>query len=135
MKNQFGDLHADAISAYEVIEAKILNGTKIKQVSRKALCEVIRSRAEELISIAYAIVHQAMRNEKLIFGIVFTGGTSALPNFKELAHEITGEECHLGVTTLHLLENTSGALSKRKEFNIAAHSTAIGLLRVGLLAP
>jgi len=132
MKNQFGDLNADAISVYEVIEAKILNGTKMKQVPRKALCEVIRSRAEELISIAYSIVHQAMRNEKLIFGIVFTGGTSALPNFKELAHEITGEECHLGVTSLHLADHTTATLAKRKDFNVAAHSTAVGLLRIGL---
>lgn len=134
MKNQFGDLNADGMSVHEIIEAKILSGTKIKQVSRKALCEVIRSRVEELISIAYGIVHQAMRNEKLIFGIVFTGGTSVLPNFKELAQEITGEECHLGVTNLHIAENMPDVLSKRKEFNAAAHSTAVGLLRVGLLS-
>ena len=133
MKNQFGDLNADAISVNEVIEAKILNGTKIKQVSRKALCEVIRSRAEELISIAYSVVHQAMKNEKLIFGIVFTGGTSALPNFKDLAQEITTEECHLGVTTLHIAENMSAALFRGKRFNMASHSTAVGLLKVGLM--
>ncbi|MDB5019773.1 MAG: ftsA [Pedobacter sp.] len=133
LKKQFGNVKPDGIPLNEFIEVKILNGTKFKQVFRKELCEVIKSRVEELISIAFSIVTDALKRDKLKFGIVFTGGASSLPYFKELAHEITGAQCHLGNTSLHLAEQPlktelSGDIRNRPDY-----ATAIGLVKIGLL--
>jgi cell division protein FtsA len=133
LKNQFGNVKPDNIPLNEIIEVKILNGTKIKEVSRKELCDVIKSRTEELISMAFAIVIEAVKRERLTFGIVFTGGVSSLPHFKELAHEITQVHCHLGNTSLHLAEQSAGSKVAFNALKRPGYATAIGLLKVGLL--
>lgn len=132
LKKQFGTVKPENIPINEIIEVKILNGTKVKQVSRKELCQVIKSRTEELISIAYSIIMEAVKTEHLAFGLVFTGGVSGLPHFKELAHELTRTSCHLGNTTLHLADQKPSANSSRVLLEQPSYATAVGLLKLGL---
>jgi cell division protein FtsA len=133
LKKQFGSLSTTEMPSNEIIEVSILNGTKIKEVSRKDVCEVIKSRVEELISMAHSIVNEANKGKKLIYGVVYTGGITALPYFKELAREVTGAECHLGLTTLHLAPQHSDSHENDIKLEAPSYATAIGLLRIGLL--
>jgi cell division protein FtsA len=135
LKNQFGKAISADISETEVIDVNILNGTKVKHVSRKDLCEVIKSRTEELIAMAYAIVTEALKGEKLIFGIVFTGGVTALPNFIELAKTVTSEQCHLGDTTSHFAQGTGFSEQAFYKLNAPGKATVAGLLKIALKGP
>lgn len=132
LKNQFGSVNPDEMQPNEIIEVKILNGTKIRQVSRRELCQVIKSRTEELISIAYSIIIEAMKTESLTVGVVLTGGLSAMPYFKELAQEVTRTPCHLGNTRLHLEDQNSLPEKNYELLKKPGYATAIGLLKIGL---
>jgi cell division protein FtsA len=135
LKNQFGKALATDIPETEVIDVNILNGTKVKHVSRKDLCEVIKSRTEELIAMAYAIVTEALRGDKLIFGIVFTGGVTSLPNFIELAKAVTSEQCHLGDTTLHFAPRKGMTEQAFIKLNAPGNASVAGLLKIALKGP
>jgi cell division protein FtsA len=135
LKNQFGKAIPIDIPDTEVIDVNILNGTKIKHVSRKDLCEVIKSRTEELIAMAYAIVNEALKGDKLIFGIVFTGGVTALPNFIDLAKAVTSEQCHLGDTTSHFAPRNVISEQAFKKLNAPGNATVAGLLKIALKGP
>ncbi len=54
------------------------------QVGKREVVEVIQPRLEELIGLAYSSMLVFLEGRKLHFGIVITGGTAMLPNFKTL---------------------------------------------------
>lgn len=131
MKKVYGAVLPEHIDPNEIIQYKILNGTKDKFISKVDLALIIQSRMEELIGLAYDKIEDALNGGCLTCGIVFTGGDSKIPNLRVLGEQITGLKCHGGSPTLHLQKSpvTSGLFGK---FTSPAYATSIGLLKMGL---
>ncbi len=132
MKKAYGDVMPEHIDPNELIQYKILNGTKDRFISKVNLAVIIQSRMEELIGIASEIIKAALKGRSLTFGIVFTGGDSQLANLTSLAERITGVKCHLGTPGLHLQKSNVQQQLTLGKFSSPVYATSIGLLRMGL---
>lgn len=131
MKKTYGSVLPEDIDPNEIIQYKILNGTKDRFISRIDLAMIIQSRMEELIGLAYDKIEEALKGRCLTCGIVFTGGDSSMNNLLKLGEQITGLKCHSGTPTLHLEADLSGdTLTERLKKPI--YATSVGLLKMGL---
>jgi cell division protein FtsA len=131
MKKVYGAVLPEHIDPSEIIQYKILNGTKDKFISKVDLALIIQSRMEELIGLAYDKIEEALKGRCLTCGIVFTGGDSKLPNLRVLGEQITGLKCHGGSPTLHL-KKSPAATDLLEKLTSPAYATSIGLLKMGL---
>lgn len=131
LKKTYGSVLPEETDPSEIIQYKILNGTKERFISKMDLAMIIQSRMEELISLAYDKIEEALKGRCLTCGIVFTGGDSRLHNIRKLGEQITGLKCHAGTPMLHLKADSS----KHELFdklNDPVYATSIGLLKMGL---
>lgn len=131
MKKVYGAVLPETIDPNEIIQYRILNGTKERYISRVDLALIIQSRIEEIISIAYQNIEEALKGRCLTCGIVFTGGDAQLPNLKILAEQLTGLKCHAGSPTLHL-QKSSLQHGLAEKLSAPTYATSIGLLKMGL---
>jgi cell division protein FtsA len=131
MKKVYGAVLPENIDPSEIIQYKILNGTKDKFISKVDLALIIQSRMEELIGLAYDKIEEALKGRCLTCGIVFTGGDSKLPNLRVLGEQITGLKCHGGSPTLHL-QKSATPTDLMDKLTSPAYATSIGLLKMGL---
>jgi len=131
MKKAYGAVLPAQIDPSEIIQYKVLNGTKDKFISKVDLALIIQSRMEELIALAYHKIEEALKGRCLTCGIVFTGGDSKVPNLRLLGEQITGLKCHGGSATLHL-QNSALPAELLEKLASPAYATSIGLLKMGL---
>jgi cell division protein FtsA len=131
LKKTYGSVLPADTDPNEIIQYKILNGTKDRFISKVDLAMIIQSRMEELIGLAYDKIEEALKGRCLTCGIVFTGGDSRLQNIRKLGEQITGLKCHAGTPTLHLKTNASQQ-ELAKKLNDPIYATSIGLLKMGL---
>ncbi len=131
LKKTFGSVLPQDTDPNEIIQYKILNGTKDRFISKVDLALIIQSRMEELIGLAYDRIEGALKGRCLTCGIVFTGGDSKIRNLRKLGEQITGLKCHAGTPSLHLKKDIEQhTLTVR--LNELAYATSIGLLKMGL---
>jgi cell division protein FtsA len=131
LKKTYGSVLSEETDPNEIIQFKILNGTKERFISKVDLAMIIQSRMEELISLAYGKIEEALKGRCLTCGIVFTGGDSRLHNIRKLGEQITGLKCHAGTPMLHLKADSSQHELFDK-LNDPIYATSIGLLKMGL---
>lgn len=124
LKKTYGCASLSLIPMEEFLEVPGVGGRPARTLSRQFLCEVIQSRAEELLNFISAEVKQAGFDNGLTAGVVFTGGGSLLKGLLEIAEPIFDMPVRLGYPTNKLkgLEN--------RTVN-PMYATAIGLLMHG----
>lgn len=132
LKQKYGAAMVEGISKNEYINMTPFAGKRALQVSKREVAEVIQSRLEELIGLAYSSIVSALAGRKLQFGIVLTGGTSTLPHLKKLVEEITGLECYIGSPDIQLAENTLLAPELFIKLKSPMYAVSVGLLKMGL---
>ena len=124
IKINYGCAIVDMASASEMIEVLSVNERPERQISMKALAEVVSARYEELFS----LVHQELRRsgfEHLIAaGIVLTGGSSSVQGAVELA-----EQCFEVPVRNGCAHHISGLAEASNNPSLA---TGVGLLLHGL---
>lgn len=125
LKVKFGSALALKSMENEMISIAGLRGRKHKEVSVKTLASIIQSRMEEIIEEALHEIKVSGYLDKLIGGIVITGGGSQLRNLNQLVEYLTGFDCRIGYPTEHL---TKGV---KPELMHPMYATAIGLILKG----
>ena len=73
-----------------------LRGKDPKEVSVKNLSAVIESRMKEIIDLVNYQIKSSGYQDKLMTGIVITGGGSQLRNLPQLVSYVTGKEVRVG---------------------------------------
>ena len=122
LKVKFGSALADEIVDNRLIVIPGYRGKEVKEVSEKNLSRIIQARMEEILDfIAWEISRSGYQN-KLLAGIVLTGGGSLLKDVDLLAELHTGMISRLGEPTEHLAHGYNGDLTS------PIYSTGIGLL-------
>lgn len=132
LKIRFGSALADENKENEVISVPGLRGRDPKEISIKNLAFIIQARMEEIIEHVYYEIKSSGYENKLIAGIVITGGGAQLKHLVQLVEFITGIDCRIGFPNEHLAKNESLAKNIFEDLRSPMYATSIGLLIKGI---
>lgn len=122
LKVKFGCALASEAQENAIVAIPGLRGRSPKEISLKNLAHIIQARMEEILEHVYYEIKRSGYENKLIGGIVLTGGGSRLKHLQYLAEYVTGLDARIGIPTEHLAE------SKMQELRNPIYATAIGLI-------
>ena len=103
-----------------------LMGREPKEISEKNLARIIQARVEEIFEYVMWDIHRSGYENKLVAGIVLTGGGSLLKNLELLAEYQTGLAARIGYPTEHLSSHYMDEVSN------PMFSTSMGLVFEGM---
>ncbi|WKS95380.1 cell division protein FtsA [Riemerella columbina] len=129
LKVKYGSALPEMEQDNVVIAIKGLGGRPNKEISQKALAQIIHARLEEILTmvnselITYGVQEP---KKKLIAGVVLTGGGSNLKHLRQLFNFELGIESRIGFANEYIA-NDKEQILKNPSF-----ATSIGLLMEGL---
>ena len=123
LKQKYGCAVAEFTTDSETIEVAGVGGRAPRELSRKALAEIVEPRYVELFELVKAEIQRNGFDGKIPAGIVLTGGTSKMEGVVELAESIFQTSVRIGVP-----ENFKGMESVLKN---PIYATSLGLLGYG----
>ncbi len=124
LKVKFGSALADQTSTTEIVAIPGLRGREPKEISVQNLAHIIQARMEEIIEQVYYEIKNSGFEEKLIAGIVVTGGGAQLKHIKHLFEFTTGMDTRVGYPTEHLAKDN-------EKVSYPTYSTGVGLILQG----
>lgn len=122
LKVRFGSALAMETQENEIISIPGLKGREPKEISVRNLAHIIQARVEEIFEQVFFEVRSSGFANKLIGGIVLTGGGSQLKHIKQLVEFSTGFDTRIGYPTEHLSK------SEVDHIKHPMFSTGVGLL-------
>ena len=125
LKIKFGSAMYTENQENVMISIPGLRGREPKEIAVKNLSEIISARYKEIIDLVYHQIKASGYENKLMTGIVLTGGGAQIRNLKQLAAFITGKETRIGYPNEHL-----GNESK-DEVVSPMYATSVGLVLKG----
>ncbi|MFW6227703.1 MAG: cell division protein FtsA [Bacteroidota bacterium] len=125
LKVNFGSTLASENKDEEIVSIPGLKGREPKEISLKNLASIIQARTEEIVEHVYYQIRSSGFENKLIAGIVLTGGGSQLKHIAQLTSFITGMDTRIGYPGEHLAKAASDEVSK------PMHATGVGLVIKG----
>lgn len=122
LKKKLGHAVPGAVDADEFTELPATApGQPRRRASRRELAEIIEARVEEIF---FAVQHHITRSglgDKVLSGVVLTGGTSMLDGIDQVAERILGYHCRVG--------RPEGMMGLSGVVSTPIYATAIGLIR------
>jgi cell division protein FtsA len=125
LKIKFGSALASESKENEIVSIPGLRGRDPKEISLKTLAQVIQARMEEIIENIYYEIKNSGYENKLICGIVVTGGGSQLKHISQLLEYVTGMDTRIGYPNEHLAKGNS------EEMTSPMFATGVGLVIKG----
>ena len=122
VKVKFGSALANENRDDEVVSIPGIKGKAAKEISFKNLAGIIQSRLEEIFELVNYEIQKTKSSNKLIAGIVLTGGGAKMKHIQQLAEFKTGLEARIGYPNEHLSDNT------QKELSSPMYATGIGIV-------
>ncbi len=122
LKVKFGSALAEEIVDNRLIVIPGFKGRDPKEISEKNLARIIQARIEEIFEFVIWEINRSGYQNKLLAGLVLTGGGSLLKDIDLLAELQTGIITRLGQPTEHLAHGYNSELTS------PIYSTGIGLL-------
>lgn len=132
LKVKFGSALADENRDNEIVCVPSLRDRNPKEISIKNLAHIIQARMEEIIEHVYYEIKSSNYENKLIGGIVITGGGAQLKHITQLVEFITGLDCRVGYPTEHLAKNEALPKNVYEDLKSPMYATGIGLLMKGI---
>lgn len=134
LKVRYGSALADENKDNEVICVPGIRGRDAKEISVKNLAYIIQARMEEIIEHVYYEIKSSGFEDKLIAGIVITGGGAQLKHLVQLVEYITGIDCRIGYPNEHLAKTEMLNKQTLEEMKSPMYATSVGLLIKGILS-
>ncbi len=125
LKIKFGSSLASESQDNEIVSIPGLRGRPAKEISLKNLANIIQARMEEIIEHIYYEIKNSGYENKLICGIVVTGGGSQLKHITQLIEYVTGMDTRIGYPNEHL------AKGNPEEITSPVYATGVGLVLKG----
>lgn len=132
LKVRYGSSLADENKDNEVICVPGIRGRDSKEISVKNLAYIIQARMEEIIEHVYYEIKSSGYEDKLIAGIVITGGGAQLKHLVQLVEYITGIDCRIGYPNEYLAKTDMLNKQTFEEMKSPMYATSIGLLIKGI---
>lgn len=123
LKVKFGSAMTDEITDNKIITIPGFRGKEHKEISEKNLARIIQARVEEIFDYVLWEIRRSGYENKMIAGMVLTGGGSLLKHIDLLAEYHTGLPTRVGQPIEHLAHGYSSQLAS------PVYSTAVGLLK------
>lgn len=123
IKKEYGSAFTHSVNRDEKIEIMSADGKENRMVSRRALCEIIEPRAEEVLELVHK---EIMKSELIDFigsGVVLTGGASMLLGIKEMAEKVFKLPVRIGYP--------QGVKGLKEVVNSPIYATGVGLVLYG----
>lgn len=128
LKIRFGSALSSESKENEIVAIPGLRGRAQKEISVKMLANIIQARMEEIIEHIYYEIKNSGYENKLICGIVVTGGGSQLKHITQLMEYVTGMDTRIGYPNEHLASNSD------KDIASPMYATSVGLVLKGFNA-
>ena len=125
LKLKFGSALATESKENEIVSIPGLRGRDPKEISLKTLAQIIQARMEEIIENIYYEIKNSGYENKLICGIVITGGGAQLKHISQLIEYVTGMDTRIGYPNEHLAKGNS------EEMTSPMFATGVGLVLKG----
>jgi len=132
LKVRFGSALADENKDNEVICVPGIRGREHKEISVKNLAYIIQARMEEIIEHVDYELKSSGYHDKLIAGIVITGGGSQLQHLVQLVEYTTGIACRVGYPNEYLVKTDAINKQTFEEMKSPKYATSVGLLIKGI---
>lgn len=132
LKVRYGSALADENKENEVICVPGIRGRDPKEISVKNLAYIIQARMEEIIEHVDFEIKSSGYHDKLIAGIVITGGGAQLKHLVQLVEYMTGIDCRIGYPNEYLAKTDSINKQVFDELKSPLYATGIGLLIKGI---
>lgn len=126
LKVKFGSALSEEVYDNRIITIPGLKGHEPKEISEKNLSMIIQARVEEILDYVVWEIRRSGYENKLIGGIVLTGGGALLAHIEKLAAFHTGFSTRVGMPIEHLAHGYTEKVCS------PIYSTAIGLLIEGI---
>jgi cell division protein FtsA len=126
LKVKFGSALAEEVYDNRIITIPGLKGREPREISEKNLARIIQARAEEILDYVVWEIKRSGYSDKLIGGIVLTGGGALLNHIDKLTEYHTGMSTRIGIPVEHLAHGYHEQLSS------PIYATAVGLLMKGI---
>ena len=126
LKVKFGSALEAEISDNRIITIPGFKGRDIKEIAETTLARVIEARLEEIFDYVLWEIKRSGYEDKLIAGIVLTGGGSLLRNIDLLSQYYTGLPTRIGQPIEHLAHGYTSQIAS------PIYSTAVGLLSIAI---
>ncbi|MBT4478405.1 MAG: cell division protein FtsA [Flavobacteriales bacterium] len=125
LKIKFGSAMSSSTKENVIVSIPGLRTKDPKEVSVKNLSAVIESRMKEIIDLVNYQIKSSGYFDKLMTGIVITGGGSQLRNLPQLFSYITGKEVRIGLPNEHLGKDSKDLIKS------PIYATGVGLVQKG----
>ena len=125
LKLQYGSALGDIAPEDKVVSIPGINGREPKEISFKSLAYIIQSRMEEIIDAVNFEIQNSGYAEKLVAGVVITGGGAMLKHLPQLMKFKTAMDVRIGIPNEHLTG------PGKNEINQPMYSTSVGLIMKG----
>ena len=125
LKVKFGSAMHTSDQDNVMVSIPGLRGRDPKEISIKNLAEIIGARMKEIIDLVYHEIKVSGFENKLMTGIVLTGGGSQLRALTQLVSYITGKDVRVGLPNEHLGKESHGKVTS------PMYSTGVGLVLKG----
>lgn len=125
LKVRFGCALASEAQENQVVAIPGITGRDHREISVKNLAHIIQSRMEEILEDVDRVIRTNPFRNKLIGGIVITGGGSQLKHLVQLVQYITGLDARIGYPVEHITSQ------KINEIKHPMYATCIGLILKG----
>jgi cell division protein FtsA len=123
LKIKFGVALSDMIKDNRRITIPVLKGRETKSIAERNLSKIIQARVEEIFDYVIWEIKRSGYENKLIAGVVLTGGGALLKHIDTLVELHTGMHARIGEPTEHLSHGYN------KDLSSPIFATAIGLLK------
>ena len=125
LKIKFGSAMHTSEQDNVMVSIPGLRGRDPKEISIKNLAEIIGARMKEIIDLVYHEIKVSGFENKLMTGIVLTGGGAQLRALPQLVSYITGKDVRVGLPNEHLGKDSHGKVTS------PMYSTGVGLVLKG----
>lgn len=125
LKVKFGSALSDESQDNEVVSIPGLRGRPAKEIAVKNLASIIQARMEEIIEHIYYEIRNSGYENKLIAGVVLTGGGAQLKHISQLFEYVTGMDTRIGYPNEHLAKGND------EEVTSPMYATGVGLVTKG----
>lgn len=126
LKTRFGSCMPSQVSEDDYVSIPVFHGAPEKEIGLRHLANIIKARAEQILEQVNYEIQQSGYSQKLIAGLVLTGGGAQLKHIRDLASYITCIDTRIGLPNEHLDPSTP------KELVHPMYSTGIGLVLYGI---
>jgi cell division protein FtsA len=123
IKKESGTVLTERTLEGEAVVVPGMGTRAARSVSRRAICDILRDRAAEILELIKDQLWKAVENERLIAGVVITGGGSMLDGMLELTEETLGLPVRQGLPL--------GVRGLTEELSHPVYATSVGLALFG----